>query len=80
VEEKMKRSLVVLSLILCLSFPALAGHSLPGGFYCDCNDPIHANASMTIENGEEIQQDEAPNYEESELDLMIEALLILISF
>ena len=32
----MKRLLATLTLILCLSFPVLAGHVLPGGYACSC--------------------------------------------
>ncbi len=32
----MKRLLAVLLLILCLSFPALAGHTVAGGYACSC--------------------------------------------
>lgn len=34
----MKRLLVVLSLILCLTFPALAGHT-QAGTWCQCGTP-----------------------------------------
>ena len=35
----MKRLLAVSVLMLCLSFPALGGHSVVGGGYCDpCNN------------------------------------------
>ena len=33
----MKRLLATLTLILCLSFPALAGHTQLGGYACSCN-------------------------------------------
>ena len=32
----MKRSLAVLLLMLCLSFPAFAGHTFAGGYACSC--------------------------------------------
>ena len=32
----MKRLLAVLLLMLCLSFPAFAGHTMPGGYACEC--------------------------------------------
>ncbi|MGA9769686.1 MAG: hypothetical protein WBV94_11640 [Blastocatellia bacterium] len=32
----MKRVLAVLLLILALSFPVLAGHTVPGNFACEC--------------------------------------------
>jgi hypothetical protein len=35
----MKRLLAVLMLILCLSFPVLAGHQQIGGAYCVCGAP-----------------------------------------
>jgi hypothetical protein len=39
-EERMKRLLAVLLLILCLSFPALAGHTQAGGYKsCECGTP-----------------------------------------
>ena len=34
----MKRLLFVVVLTLCLSFPAFAGHTLPG-YWCDCGTP-----------------------------------------
>ena len=38
----MKRLFAVCMLMLCLSFPAIAGHALPGGAYCDCT-PINGS-------------------------------------
>ena len=32
----MKRLLAVSLLMFCLSFPASAGHIMPGGYACDC--------------------------------------------
>jgi hypothetical protein len=32
----MKRLVVVVMLVLALAFPVLAGHSQPGGAYCEC--------------------------------------------
>ena len=32
----MKRSLAVLLLMLCLSFPTFAGHTFAGGYACSC--------------------------------------------
>ena len=32
----MKRLLAVCLLMLALSFPVLAGHTMPGGAYCEC--------------------------------------------
>ena len=33
----MRRLLATLTLIVCLSFPAYAGHVQTSGAYCDCN-------------------------------------------
>jgi hypothetical protein len=74
----MKKLLIFLLLILCLSPPVLAGHTITGGFYCNCNDPLHTYAKMTIEDGEGIEQDETPDSEVYELEILIDAILIFI--
>ena len=35
----MKRVFAVCLLMLCLSFPAFAGHTVVGTVYCDCGTP-----------------------------------------
>ena len=51
----MKRLLATLTLILCLSFPVLAGHRYGRRWYCDCNDPnSHVSGqSLNISDGHE---------------------------
>lgn len=76
----MKRLLSICLLILCLSFPALAGHTTQGGFWCNCDDQTHGSWGMVVGDEIDIQQNETPGSEESELDLLIDALLILLKF
>ena len=65
----MKRLLATLTLILCLSFPVLAGHVLGTGRYCECNNPnSHVNGqSIGISDGkgtlENIEQPTTPDIE-----------------
>ena len=75
----MKRLLATLMLIFALSISAFGGHHQVGGLWCDCTDPAHGSWGMTVED-EAIQQDEAPNNEVSELEIMIDVLLMLIRF
>ena len=76
----MKRFFSGCLLMLCLSFPALGGHTVSGGFYCDCTDPEHVAWGIVIEDEEDIQQNEPPSNELSELDIFIDVLLIMIRF
>jgi hypothetical protein len=44
----MKRLLATLIVIVCLSFPALGGHVLGSGVWCDCDSPgSHVNGQST---------------------------------
>ena len=78
----MKRLLSVCLLMLCLSFPVFGGHHVGGsfgGYECECDNPQqHGLSGLAIEDGTEIKQDSTPNDEVSELDLLIDVLLILI--
>jgi hypothetical protein len=66
----MKRLLATLTLILCLSFPALAGHVQADGVYCDCNNPDHTMNTRSADTGivEGKNQDSTP---ETELGLIL---------
>lgn len=74
----MKRLLSVCLLMLCLSFPVVAGHTVGGNFYCDCNDPLHGASGMTMGDDTEIHENETPSGEVSELEIIIDALLLMI--
>ena len=78
----MRRFLSVCLLMLCLSFPVFGGHIVSGGYgyyYCECNNPQqHELLGLTVESGAEIKQDSTPSGEVSELDLLIDVLLILV--
>ena len=77
----MKRLLSVCLLMLCLSFPVFGGHVLEGGRWCECNNPQqHELLGLTVENEAENQQCPTPKGEVSELDLLIDVLLILVRF
>jgi hypothetical protein len=79
-EESMKKLLPVCLLILVLSFPIFAGHTMPGGAYCDCG------AAGCVEDypgqcGDGYRpmaahQTDAPNYATAELGIAIVALLL----
>ena len=74
----MKRLVSVCLLMLCLSFPVFGGHVLQGGRYCDCSDPNHGLMGLTVESEAEIKHGSTPNDAVSELDLLIDVLLMLI--
>lgn len=62
----MKRLLSICLLILCVSLPALAGHTVSGG-YCDCGAPgcicdpgemsLSSKASVSDESSQETPSD-----------------------
>ncbi|HKY03780.1 MAG TPA: hypothetical protein VJQ56_02765 [Blastocatellia bacterium] len=58
----MKRLFTVCLLILCLSFPVLAGHTLGGMAWCDCNDPTSHDQGLVL-------QDDEPQHETPVVDV-----------
>jgi hypothetical protein len=76
----MKQLLATVTLILCLSFPAAAGHVQIGGFWCDCNNPESCTTGQLREGTEqttdEPQNSETYNDAVSELDLILEAFIL----
>jgi hypothetical protein len=79
----MKRLLATLTLIICLSFPILAGHTQASGVWCNCDDPSsHINGQSTtgISDGHEgtldnVDQSTTPDLE---LALLLLAMLFLL--
>lgn len=81
----MKKLLGVLTLILCLSFPALAGHTQVGGF---CSTPCCSGCypdvgeecvqcGQSVEAVSDSTQQDAPSHPGSDFDLGSEALIAL---
>lgn len=75
----MKRLLVVCLFIVCLSFPALGGHTVSGGRYCECNSPQSCVYGLSTRDREPLQgnkdhQNSAPN---AGLILLVLAALML---
>ena len=75
----MKRLVAVLSLIICLSFPAFAGHTVQGDSYCDCGTagciedyPGECGGA----NYAASQPSEAPKDASAELGILIVALML----
>jgi hypothetical protein len=77
-EESMKRLLPVLLLMLCLTFPAFAGHTLGGGAYCECGTPgcVEDYPGECGRSGNATTQGDAPKDITSELGIAIVALLL----
>ena len=75
----MKRLVSVCLLMLCLSSPVLCGHTVAGGFYCECDDSSHA-VLMLPEDEAQVEQNQAPVSEVSELDAFLDVLLMMLSF
>ena len=73
----MKRLCLVWLFILFLSFPALGGHNVPGGFYCECDNP-ESHLSLTTQEDEiswDTNQASAP---ETDFGLLLQVLLLLV--
>ena len=64
--------------MLCLSFPAMAGHNVIGGAYCDCGTP-GCVADYPGECGpggnRATQQNNAPDDATAEIGILLVALL-----
>jgi hypothetical protein len=79
----MKRFLATLTLIVCLSSPAFAGHVFPTGVWCNCDDAsshVNGQSSTGISDGHEgtldnVDQSTAPDLE---LTLLLLAMLLLL--
>ncbi len=69
----MKRLVSVCLLILCLAFPVLAGHTLAGGRWCDCNDPASHYQGLVLED------EETPQRQTLEIMTVLEAFAIWFS-
>ena len=73
----MKRSLGVLLLMLCLSFPAFAGHTVAGGYACTCGTAGCLEDYPGECNGYGgTQQSNTPDDGTTELSIVIVALLL----
>ena len=75
----MKRLLSVLLLMLCLSFPAFAGHTLQGGYACTCETAgcVEDYPGECSGHGG-TQQSSTPSNGTGELGIVIVALLLLL--
>ena len=73
----MKRFLSVSLLMLCLSFPGFAGHSLHGGYACECRTAgcIEDYPGECFGQGTN-QQSQPPNAGTVELGIVVVALLL----
>ena len=72
----MKRLLAVLLLMLCLSFPVFAGHTLQGGYACECRTAgcIEDYPGECFGQGTN-QQSNSPSDDSAALGIVIVALL-----
>ena len=68
----MKRLLATLMLIVCLSFPAKAGHVLGSGIYCECDNPASHTLNGTVRDS---NQESAPD---SDVDLGLFLVAVLL--
>ena len=72
----MRRFLSVCLLMLCLSFPAFAGHTVSGGYACTCGTPGCVEDYDGECNGHGItQQGATSNDGTAEISIVIVALL-----
>jgi hypothetical protein len=73
----MKRLLSVSLLMLCLTFPGLAGHTVTGGAYCDCGTPgcVEDYPGECRRSGQSAtQQSKSPGDSTAELGILLVAL------
>ena len=75
----MKRLVSVCLLMLCLSLPVFAGHTLPGGYACTCGTAgcIEDYAGECDGHGT-TQQGATPNNGTTEITIVMAALLLLL--
>jgi hypothetical protein len=78
-EGTMKRLLSVCLLMLCLSFPALAGHNVIGGAYCEPCDNVTCICDEQDRNRTNSTQDESSDLG-SEVLLSLFVLLVLLRY
>jgi hypothetical protein len=71
----MKRLLATLTLILCLSFSALAGHTQLGGRYCPCDNPESCSGLNVRANDSTLQDD---GTQQNVPDVAVALLLLMI--
>ena len=72
----MKRSLAVLLLMLCLSFPAFAGHTIAGGYACTCGTAgCVEDYPGECSGNRPIQQGKTPDNGTAEIAIVMVALL-----
>jgi hypothetical protein len=76
-EGSMKRLLAVLLLMLALSFPTFAGHTLQGGYACSCEIPGCIEDYPGECNGHGTnQQSGSPSDDSAALGIVIVALML----
>lgn len=75
----MKRLLATLTLIVCLSFPVLAGHVVGEAGYCDCNNP-NGPHPMSAQSGDcgTVQDKNQDSTPDTELGLILILLATLL--
>jgi hypothetical protein len=71
--------MAVCTLTLCLSFPALAGHILPGLGWCNCDDPASHQQSLRIDE-DDTQHNENTGVDGLELYLETLSMLLRVNF
>jgi hypothetical protein len=74
-EDMMKRLLSVFLLMLCLSLPIFAGHTVVGGAYCTCGTPGCAEDYP----GECVRRDAATQQSDSPGDASVEVGILLVA-
>jgi hypothetical protein len=76
----MKRLVAVVSLIICLSFPVLGGHTQSGDSYCDCGTAgcVESYPGECGSNYQPVRtrQNESPRDVNAELGILIVAVLL----
>ena len=68
----MKRLVAVCMLILCLSFPVLAGHTTPGYGWCECDNPAGHTLNRVVRDD---SQESTPD---SDLTLGLVLVVVLL--
>jgi hypothetical protein len=72
----MKRLFSVCLLIICLSFPVLAGHSQPGDFPCSCGSPGCVQDYPCECCTKPVSSGKAPSDSTAELGIALVAILL----
>jgi len=76
-EESMKKLLSISLLMLCLSFPALAGHNVAGGGYCE---PCGIGECVCDGTGQQSASAKTQESNGSEILLSLFVLLMLLRY